>query len=171
MKTCIYVPWYKFKQCEVRTCKNWTDKTTHKCLAVDRVRPEGSKIISDAEINYYKFAEQGISSRLIQIKRKKATSRVEAIIMLSEFIKFIKENCESGGVFKTQVSDRMEARYPLKFKKVGFENWMWEYLTDEKVLDAFYRKCRPANKLPVHIMLRMKLVSYVKLIKQLNKPV
>ena len=169
IKTCPYVEWYQFKVCTIKSCKNFNTVTPSRCLAVDRIRPEGTKVISDAELNLYKFPESGLSTRVIQIKRKRATDRITSLLLLSRFIEYIKENFEEGGVFTTPIINEAETKYPLNIPKLGWENWMWEYLMDESVWEAFCKKVGGQSKeFPVQRLLAMKLVTFEKLCKQYN---
>lgn len=139
VRTCPYQDWYKFKQCTIHTCKNHTTQTAHHCLAVDRVQPTGNKIISDAEIHYYKFHAEGISTKYVSIKRKEAMGRVVAILALRSFIEYLKEKYDEEKPIY-YVHKKIAARelaYPLKIGKLQFENWMWKYITDPKVFRQF----------------------------------
>lgn len=139
---CAFVPWFQFKQCQVTTCKNHTTALESGCIAVGRVVPEGTKVISDEEIKFFKFHSKKISTRLVSTKRKEATDRVRAVLVLREFIKYIVLNHHVPGeqpVFTYSILKNREKRYPLKIKQLGFENWMWEHILDEATFAAFKR--------------------------------
>lgn len=121
----------------MKTCKNFTEATTSKCLAIDRVKPEGAKPISDAELNLYKMRDAQISTRLVQVKRKKAVDRVKHMLALKRFVDFIAENKIGGGRFDYEELIEAENEYPLKVGRLGWRNWMWEYLLDADVWNEF----------------------------------
>ena len=169
--SCIYEEWYKFVKCEVSTCKNHTTLTRSNCLAVDRIRPEGTKIISDAELNLYKFAGQGLSVRFVQMKRKFAVDRIVAMMVLKEYIEYIRITYKSGGVFNTESMLKAETMYPLKIRKLGFENWMWEHLLDEDVWKKFCDKKQvKTENISIRIILAMKIKTFNRLLHQFENP-
>jgi hypothetical protein len=137
----VYVEWYRFRKCTIKTCKNFTEATKTKCLAIDRRPPEGTKIISDEELKLFKFYGDNISTRLVSIRRKKAQQRVEAILALYKLISYIKEMADSKShelIFTRPDLLAIEKKYPLRIKKLGFKNWMWDYILDEDTLSRFY---------------------------------
>lgn len=139
--TCIYVEQFRFRECTIKTCKNYTDVTATKCLAIDRVQPVGNKIISDAELHLYKYSKEKVSTRLISLKRKKAIMKVKAILILHSLLEYIRENYKpKGRVFKCNQITKVEAEYPLKIRKLQFQNWMWPYLISKKVWRKFVTK-------------------------------
>ena len=138
--TCPLVPWYELQTCSITTCKNFTQETAHKCLELDRKKPEGTKQFSDAELNLYKFRQRSISTRLVQIHRKTAIQNVKSILILKKFIVWIDENFKSGAKFDYEDMLRLEKEYPLKIKRLGWKNWMWEYVLDESVWTRFAAK-------------------------------
>lgn len=169
--TCPYVPWYQFLRCRIATCKNYNTLTPCRCLGIDRVKPEGTKIISDAEIHLYKFKGTGISTKVVQLKRKRATLRVKAILTLREFIQYIKDTYKGGAVWSTPSIRSLESSYPLKLSLLQWENWMWEYLLDETVWKEFLGRqdgeCRDLN---LHNLLAVSLSKYEKLLREFNNP-
>lgn len=141
--TCPYVEWYKFGKCEVTTCKNHTTKTKTSCLALDRQAPTGNKIISDAEIHLFKFAEDNVSTRLVALKRKRAVTRVKSVLILKSYIEYLEQKyskTETWKRYKSELTVRYEARYPLKIKKLRFQNWMWPYFISKTEYKAFTSK-------------------------------
>lgn len=139
-KVCPYNRWYRFHECCIATCKNYTERTEHHCLAVDRVQPTGTKIISDAELHYYKFHSDGISTKYVSIKRKEATERVVAILTLRAFIEYIGTNYKpgpAGGLHGNKILLKRESVYPLRIAKLQFKPWMWPYIADPKVFKKF----------------------------------
>lgn len=140
VRQCVYVPWYRFVMCTIDSCKNYTEALPCRCLAIDRKQPEGTKIISDEELRYYKFNGQSISTRLVSMKRKAAINRVKSVLILREYIQHIQKTYGVAGqqaVFQHKELRDREANFPLKIKMLGFQNWMWEYLVDSKVYDSF----------------------------------
>lgn len=169
--SCPYVDWYQFTSCTIKTCKNYTEQTARKCMAIDRVRPEGAKVISDAEIHMYKLHEAGISGRLVQIKRKKAVDRIKCMLILFKFINYLRLNKENGGMFNTPLLLEVEESYPFKINRLGWENWMWEYLLDETVWKEFLHGASgECNDYPLHQIISLKPVKFERLIAEFNLP-
>lgn len=139
----MYVPWYEFKRCKISTCKNHTNALENGCLALGRVVPEGSKVISDEEIRLFKFAGKKVTTRLVSMKRKDAVDRVRAVLVLREFVKYIQQELHVSGtqpVFTYPILKKLEARFPLNLPALGFENWMWEHLLDANTLSEFKKE-------------------------------
>ena len=170
IKQCPLVDWYMFRQCDIRTCKNHTTETKHQCIEIDRVRPEGTKQFSDAELNVYKFKQRGISTRLVQIYRKNAIQDVKSILTLYKYIDWIRENCKPDGEFRHEDMLRLEKEYPLKIKRLGWSNWMWKYLLDDKAWARFVKnsdgECSTFN---VHQLLGIKLGRYEALLQTMTR--
>ena len=169
--SCIYVENFQFHECTIRSCKNHTDVTTSKCLAIDRVQPVGNKIYSDAELHLYKFSDKKASTRLISIKRKKAIMRVKGILILHAFLEYIRDNHKAKRVepYSNKLIEKMEASYPLKIRKLQFENWMWPYLTSKKVWRKFAtHKGGECEEFKVFMLLNLTRMKYDNLIKQLK---
>ena len=143
VNNCVYVPWYQFRHCNVTSCKNHSASVRHGCLAVGRKIPEGTKVISDEEIRLYKFPKRKVSTRLTSMKRKDATDRVRAVLVLREYLKYIREEFYVSGVqphFTHPSLLKRENRKPLNLKYLGFENWMWEHVLDETTFRSFQRR-------------------------------
>lgn len=171
LATCPIVPWYQFKQCDIATCKNHTKETARCCLELDRKKPEGTKQFSDAELNFYKFKDKGISTRLVQIHRKNAVQNVKAILALKKFIEWIADNFQPGGTFNYPDFRALEKESPLRIKRLGWKNWMWEYVLDDQVWSRFVARldgeCRTFE---VHQLLGLKLGRYEELLRQFQQP-
>lgn len=169
--TCVYVEQFKFHECTIKSCKNYTDVTTTKCLAIDRVQPVGNKIISDAELHLYKFSKEKVSTRLISIKRKKAIMRVKGILILHSFIEYIRDNHKPKGfAYSTKTIEKLESDYPLKVSKLQFYNWMWPYLTSKKVWRKFAKKKGgECHTFKVYMLLNLTRIKYESLLKQLKQ--
>jgi hypothetical protein len=168
---CLYVSWYKFHKCTIKTCKNYTEMTEHQCLGVDRIKAEGAKIISDAEIHLYKFSKDGISTRLVQLRRKTATTRVQCMMILKEYLEYIRANKPSGGVFTSTELLAAEKSYPLKVSRLGWQNWMWEYFLDKEVWASFRAtKTADLSSISFDQLLCMKVSKYKKLEHDFNHP-
>ena len=170
--SCQYVEWYKFKQCSVRTCKNFSDTTSSKCLAIDRVQPSGNKVISDAELHLFKFAEAGVSTRLISLKRKKAVTRVKAILILREFIEYIKQHHKPDHRYWSgKVVEKVEIEYPLRVMRLGYMNWMLPYLTCSTVYAKFAAKHGGECLLfKVNVLLDMTELKFKALLRCIKTP-
>jgi hypothetical protein len=171
VNSCIYVEGFKFYECTIRTCKNYTEVTKHKCLAIDRVQPIGNKIISDAELHLYKFSGVKVSTRLVSIKRKKAIMRVKAILILNSLVEYIRENYKpKEKSYSGKMVEKLEEEYPLRIRKLQFQNWMWPYLTSKKVYKKFVKKKGgEVSQFPVHALLNLTRMKYETLIKQLKE--
>lgn len=170
INSCPYVQWFEFKKCTIRSCKNYNDITENKCLAIDRIKPEGAKIISDAELHLYKLKDLNISTRLVQIKRKKFVDRVKQIVILFEYINFIKKNKIGGGVFTKQCLIDLEKEYPLKLKRLGWENWMWEYALDLDVWNEFVTKSPgECKEFELYQIFAVKQSRFDKLLSEFNQ--
>jgi len=169
--TCPLIEWYKFYKCDITTCKNFTRETKHRCLELDRKKPEGVNQFSESELNLYKYKHKQISTRLVQVHRKNAIQSVKRILVLHRFVVWISENFKpSGSPFTYQSMRKLEQAYPLKIKRIGFKNWMWEYVLDEDVWSTF--TCRYAGEsrsFNVHQLLEIKLERFEALLK-LTKP-
>ena len=167
--SCPYVDWYKFLRCRVTTCKNYNKATDCRCLAVDRIRPEGNKVISDAELNLYKFDSKE-NTRHVQVRRKRAIRKVKSILILREFIEFIRDNAKEGGVWTSETTQKLEAAYPLKIAKLGWANWMWEPFLDQKMWEAFCATTQggECSEFGLHTLLSTKLETIEALYKELN---
>ena len=171
VNTCVYVTQYRFKTCSVTTCKNYTLATKSKCLAVDRVQPLGNKIISDSELHLFKFGEECVTTRLVAIKRKKAVSRVKAILILHSFIEFIKSknNVINKTVYKGRLVEKAEIGYPLRITKLGFKNWMWPYLVNQKLYEKFTgKKEGECSAFKLHTLVDMTALKFNNLLVQLS---
>ncbi len=169
---CVYIDWYKFKQCTIRTCKNYSSGTVTRCLAIDRVQPMGNKIISDAELHLFKFPGTGVSTRLISIKRKKAVTRVKCILILQKFIEYIRLYHEPDERYWSgKLVERLELDYPLRVMRLGYMNWMLPYLTSRKTYAKFASKNGgECEAFKIHTLLGMTEMKFKALRKSIKTP-
>lgn len=168
---CPLVPWYKHHECDIRTCKNYTTETEHHCLELDRRKPEGTKQFSDAELNLYKFRSRKISTRLVQIHRKNAVQAVKAILILHKFIEWLADNYKEGATFDHPDMQLLEKESPLKIKRLGWKNWMWEYILDDKVWIKFSGKADgECKEFEIHQLLGIKLGRFEELLHHFQQP-
>lgn len=169
---CVYVSWYQFKQCTIRTCRNYTAATSSHCLAIDRAQPLGNKIISDAELHLFKFGSAGVSTRLISIKRKKAVARVKAMLILNEFIEYIRGRFKPDERYwSNPLVEQLELAYPLRVMRLGYMNWMLPYLTSEKTYTKFAtKKGGECGAFKVHTLLGMTEMKFMALRKSIKTP-
>lgn len=168
--TCPLVGWYQFHSCTIKTCKNYTSETAHKCLELDRKKPVSTKTFSDAELNLYKMRDRGVSTRLVQMHRKSAIQNVKAILILQEYIAYIAQRFSPGAVFTKVELLRLEKEYPLKIKRLAWSNWMWEYALDEKVWSEFTeKKGGECKEFSIHQLLAIKLARFEKVLHELNQ--
>lgn len=140
VNTCIYVDWYKFHVCGITTCKNHNTITKSNCLAIDRVQPSGNtKIITDAELHFYKFSKEKISTRLVSLKRKKALTRIKILLTAKKYIEYINQNFSSSQKKEqtSEIASKFLRKFPLRVKRIKFEPWMWQIYIDEKVFQKF----------------------------------
>lgn len=161
MNTCIYVEWYKFKVCEIKTCKNHSNITPTRCMAIDRRQPSGNKVISDAELHYYKF-EPSVSTRLVSYQRKTCVERVKKILVLYEFIQYLNKN-HKGIQYEHKRFTYLQNRYPLKVKKLGFKPWMWEFMTTEVFNSFLETKEGECEKFTLYQLLNLSESKFFKL--------
>lgn len=142
-------------------------------MAIDRVKPEGTKPISDSELNYYKFEKSNTSTRVVQIKRKKAIRRVKSVIALRHYVQYISDRFTEGGVFDTRTLKLVESSYPLNSPDIAWKNWMWEFFLDTEVWEDFVGRSGREGELGdihLHNMLHIKLSRFERLIREFNKP-
>jgi hypothetical protein len=168
---CPLVDWYELTQCQITTCKNHTNETEHCCLEIDRKKPEGTKQFSDAELNLYKFKGRKISTRLVQIHRKNAVQSVKSILVLRKFIEWIADSYKPGAKFNNPDMKQIERSYPLRIKRLGWKNWMWEYVLDDQAWTKFSSKTEgECSSFEVYNLLGIKLGRYEELVQQFKQP-
>lgn len=176
VQTCVYVPVYKFKKCDIRSCKNWSEVTKTSCLAVDRAQPVGNKVISDAEIHLFKFNNTGVTGRLVAAKRKRAVTRIKSILTLHAYITWIhsKFQPEEHKFYRGKYIERAEFEYPLKISRIGFKNWMWPHIVNKDVYKQFLgKKEGDCTEIELHHMLDMtdlKFNTLAEQVKAVSKP-
>ncbi len=162
--SCQFINWYKFKKCVVGSCKNYSLKVPSRCIAIDRKPPEGNKIISDEELRFFKFKDNEMCTRLVSLKRKKAVQRIKCMLILKEFIEFIRDN---RSVLNVDLSPRhieWEREYPLKIRMLGFQRWMWGYLLDEEEYKEFTKgKAGECKEVELYEILAMTRAQFDKL--------
>lgn len=112
------------------------------CIELDRTRPIGTKVITDSEINYYKFfGNDDVSDRFVALKRKAAIDSVKNLIYLYHFINFIRAQYGEHEKYCSKVTERVlldcEEKYPLNIEELCFKTWMWYYVLDKDVLLEF----------------------------------
>lgn len=138
---CPYIGWYRFQKCTISTCKNFSAKTRSSCLALDREAPVGNKIISDAELNLYKYPDAGVSTRLVSMRRKKAVARVKSMLALNGYIAHLRVKhgmtSEAAQEYRAPEIGVAESAYPLRVPQLQFKNWMWKLLISDKEYEAF----------------------------------
>lgn len=138
---CPYIGWYRFKECNITTCKNFTTKTASRCLGIDRKAPSGNKVISDAELHLFKFPEDDVSTRLVSMRRKRAITKVKCILSLNGYLNHLRMKyegtAEQSREYRAPAIGVAESSYPLKIGRLRFKNWMWKLLLSEKEYAAF----------------------------------
>ncbi len=167
--TCPLVDWYKIRHCDIPTCKHYTAETQHHCLELDRRKPEGTKQFSDAELNLYKFKNRKISTRLVQMHRKSAVQNVKAILVLRGYIDWIAENFKPLKRYKQADMRLLEQEYPLKIKRLGWQNWMWQYFLDDEIWKKFVQRSEgECKQFSQHLLLGIKLTRYEILVRSIQ---
>lgn len=173
IRTCIYVSEYKFKVCEITTCKNYSAVTPSSCLAIDRAKTQGTKFISDAELHLFKYSAKKVTTRFVAMRRKKAVDRVKNILILKKFIDYIRETYEDQGesspFIKGKYAQKAQTVYPLYIEKLGFKNWMFHYLIDNEVQKEFIEsnKGGECKRLEVNKILNLSDFVYNKILKEI----
>jgi hypothetical protein len=170
IRACVYIDWYKFRRCDVRTCKNFTSATSSRCLAIDRVQPIGNKIISDAELHMFKYPKAGVSTRLISLRRKKAVQRVKAILVLHEFVSYINQTKRPDDRYWSgKLVERLELDYPLRIMKLGYMNWMLPHLTSVDLYEQFATKMKgECLSFKIHHLLDITEMKFQALLKSIE---
>lgn len=170
-KFCPVVPWYRFKECEISTCKNFTKETKHRCLELDRKKPAGTKQFSDSELNLFKFKDRKISTRLVQMHRKNAVQNVKSILILHKFIVWLDENFTTRSRHPRPELKELEKIYPLRVKRLGWKNWMWGYILQPEVWNRFVEKMGgECATFSVHQLLCIKLDQYEDVVSKFKQP-
>lgn len=171
---CLYVEWYKFKQCNIKTCKNFSSVVPTHCLAIDRTIPQGNKLISDVELHRYKYPDEGITTRLVSMKRKYAVERVKSVLVLSEYIDYIRiKYTDSKKTNCKYVYKRVRNKFPLKLKKLNFKQWMTYWLFNQREYEVFLKaKGGECTEFPLYKVLNLtelKFKKYVQLIEKVHE--
>lgn len=171
INTCVYVDWYKFRTCQVKTCKNFTTRTPSQCLAIDRVVPNGTKIISDAELHLYKFTDKPVCVRVVSIKRKRAMTRIKSVLVLDKYLDYIRETANQEPYEPSDYMKVLETQYPLKIKRLGFKSWMWPHLLDSELYDKFRSRSPDGEiqELDLATLLDLTQMKYLVLISQVKE--
>ena len=132
--TCPLQQSYKFDGlCEVKTCKNHSMSLKPSgCIAIERVDPDGKKMISDVEIHALKFQGHDVSTRLVSLRRKEAVDNVMSVIVLDRFFTHLKEKTSAAKLNSIGGGDlaKLEKEFPLNVKTLGVHRWMWHYILD-----------------------------------------
>lgn len=165
-KICPLHSTYKFStSCRVTTCKNYTEVTASKCLALD-VKPAADKNFSDSELAYYKFNNALKIAEVTEL-RKTAMTKVKSTLIINKIIEAIKQKKPKPSFFYVEGEhkevDAILAKRPLSFKYLEFSPWMLSYLFDE----AFVKSVAGMNY-NVADLLELKTQEYNKLANIVN---
>lgn len=147
---CPVQPWFKFcETCPVKSCKYNNPHTKTKCLALDHKFPGGDKPISDAELQIFKFRDspEDMTPRSIATLRKQITQKVVNVTVLFFFIQYLEEEFKEKPLFSyvhgTSLNlDKALLRSSLRFKRLGYKQWMLPLLTSTQTWEAF---CKAQN--------------------------
>jgi len=175
VQTCPYVEGYKFKKCEIRTCKNYSQVTPCQCLEIDRVKTNGNKVISDAELHLFKCGSKGVTTRGVALNRKRAIERAKYLIILHKYLEFITGRYEVQGedspFIKGKRVQRAQTIYPLGIKRLKFKNWQWHYVVDPVVLEEFLETFPggECQEIKIEQLLSTTPLKYNKLLKEIKE--
>lgn len=151
---CPLVDWYKFKgKCPIRTCKNHTERLKTGCLGLEHKFSSGDKVITDSELLIYKFPKQRMTSRSVSSLRKKTLNQVKYSMVLSEFIQYLEDSIpesDRGFVYilgTDRYIDKALMKSPLRFRRLGYKQWMLPYLSHPGYWNAFVTKAGVDEKI------------------------
>lgn len=161
MKQCPLEDSYKFRtKCRVTTCKMFNEQTACNCLALDTTFASNEKTLSDAELIIYKFP--GKNQREVASIRKRAVSRVSAVLALNNLVQHIRqhEKPETGlnaafmrrlpGDAKQLLKKSFRSKI-FKIKHLDLEVWMLPFVLDpeyaNKIVPDF-------NRFAIHLLFR-----------------
>lgn len=109
MKQCPEISGYRFERCSIKKCRMYTDRTKHRCMAID-VKFSSDRTINDKELRYYKFPEKPLKE--VTAIRKAAVSRAQTVIALDGFIE------ELGEVEERSVGSMLPHKVGAAYRKV-----------------------------------------------------
>ena len=149
---CPLVDWYSFEnKCSIRTCKYFTQRLPSGCLGIGHTFSAGDKSITDSEILLYKFAGEDMTARGVASLRKKTLNNVKSTMVLCKFIEYLEETVqEKDFVYipgTSKAIDKALAKSPLRFKQIGYKQWMLPYLTHSAVWAEFVKKTSVDSKI------------------------
>lgn len=128
---------YRFKSsCRVESCKYFTEKTKHKCMAIDTVFSSSDKGATDAELRFLKLPD--CSKREVFVLRREAQDAVTAILALYQAARICREEMNDD-IFPTETPVMNKVlKHPLFHDPdLGLESWMVEYLFSKKFMKRF----------------------------------
>ncbi len=129
MNRCIFVDWFHFNgKCPVRTCKFNTVRLDSGCMAKTLTATDNKKIVSDHELMYHKFSELNLAQ--VAAKRKEAILRVKKMLVLYEYIEFLKENCKLQKC-DSPVLNELLSVFPFKLKKLSLSVEILYHVNDK----------------------------------------
>lgn len=136
---CRYIENYRFSQCCLKKCKNYSPFVESRCIAVSRVDPIGEKAFSDAELLFFKLRDEGIQARAASLKRKEAVDRIKGVMLFSSYIQFLNKNYkEKQQDFELRrIHIELSKEKIFKSKTLGFESWMWQFVENKKIFEEF----------------------------------
>lgn len=144
---CPLVEWFTFKgKCPIRTCKNHTERLSTGCLGIEYKFSSGDKVITDSELLIYKFPGQKMTSRSVSSLRKKTLNQVKYCMVLNEFIQYLEEVVQEQNKNFIYIKgtnkyiDKVLEKSPLRFKRLGYKQWMLPYLADLEYWKDFVAK-------------------------------
>lgn len=151
-KQCPLVDWYSFEdKCSIRTCKYYTPRLNSGCLGIDHNFSAGDKAITDSEILLYKFYGEDITARGVATLRKKTLNNVKNTMVLCKFIEYLEDTISDKdfvyipGTHKS--IDKALQKSPLRFKRIGYKQWMLPYITHPKIWSEFTNKINVDSKI------------------------
>ena len=136
--SCPLVEWYSFKKCSIESCKNWSHRTKHQCLELDRTKTASeTKIISDSELHLFKINEEQVTTRWVSAQRKEAETRIKYIMVLKRYVDYLlsKPICKKVGI--DEYAEKRLSKYPLNVKELGIVEGILPMLLNESLFSQF----------------------------------
>ena len=109
MKQCPEIAGYRFERCDIKKCRMYTERTKHRCMAID-VKFSSERTINDKELRYYKFPMKSLKE--VTAIRKAAVNRAQTVVALDGFIE------ELGEVAERSVGSMMPHKVGAAYRKV-----------------------------------------------------
>lgn len=161
MKQCPLQDEYRFKtQCRIATCKMYNEKTPCRCLAMDTSFAANDKSMSDAELVFFKFPNH--SQREVASIRKRAVSRVQAVLALNQVVRHVQNHERPEHGLNSHMMRQLpsEAKQLLKksfrsklfrIRHLDIQVWMLPFVLDFEYAN---RIVPDFNRFAIHLLFR-----------------